>query len=133
MTKRTRILSVILGLIIVVASANALHIHQLETELDVVATQRIDTFLGDIPAEEQAEYQFASTVTASKTYLVLGAVQGKISVYMRHEAKEPDKVAGFEYFLVREAQDNWKQVESGRCTSEHCTVEGLKVLRALEQ
>ncbi len=133
MTRRTRILSVILGLIIVVASANALHIHQLETELGLVATQRIDTFLGDIPVEEQAEYQFASTVTASKTYLVLGAVQGKISVYMRHEAKDPDKVSGFEYFLEREAKDTWKQVESGRCTSEHCTVEGLKVLRALEQ
>lgn len=133
--RRTRTLVYGSALVVagVVFSVNAVHVRGLERELQAIADERIEEFRAEEPPELGESLRIGASVVASKAYLVAGDVSGKVSVFLQHGHEEaPGAIEGFEFFFVRDPDGSWRQTESGRCTSEHCTQEGLRVLRRLD-
>jgi len=123
----------ILTVLGIVLGVNFVHVWALESELQAIADERIDEFKAEEPPETADELRIGASVVASKSYLVAGDVSGKVSVFLQHgESVEPGSIEGFEFFFVRDPDGTWRQTESGRCTSEQCTQEGLRVLRRLD-
>jgi hypothetical protein len=134
--KRSRRGLVYVALVAVLAvtyAANEVQVNALEGELQVVADERIASFRADEPPESADRLRIGSTVVVSKKYLIAGDVSGKISVFLEHaDEGKHGEIEGFEFHLVRGPDKSWQQTDSGRCTSEQCTQEGLRVLRKLE-
>ena len=102
--------------------------YRLEQELEGIAArkaQEAETYLTETPG------RVATSVVATRSAVVLGEARGKVSVYI--ERGELAQIEGYEYFFAREASGEWRQTESGRCSSEQCSIEGRKLMQALDQ
>lgn len=103
-------------------------INRLEQELQGIAVgkaQEAESYI------TEASGRVATAVVASRSAVVLGQARGKISVFV--ERGEAAQIEGYEYFFAREASGEWRQIESGHCTSEQCSIEGRKLMQALDQ
>lgn len=101
---------------------------RLEAELQEIAHRKAveaESLLEETPA------RVATAVVASRDAILLGQARGKISVYV--ERGESASIEGYEYFFERERNGQWRQTESGRCTSEQCSIEGRKLMQALDE
>lgn len=130
--KRLIIGIVAIILLSIVWITNAVHLRVLERDLQVVVARKIAEFEKD-NAEFTGEFRMASSVVVTKAYLLFGDIAGKSNIYRQALLDTVDtRIEGFEYWYVRDGE-KWVETESARCTSEQCTVEGLKLLQALEK
>lgn len=110
---------------------NQWHLAGLERELNALAQGRIEEFRPTQKALTVETGRVGSEVVVSKPYILFGAPEGKISVYIEHPRADTGPIVeGFEFFYVRESDASWTQTESGRCVSEQCQVDGKRVLDA---
>ena len=131
---KTRLRVGIVVVIVLAAAfvANAVHLHLLERDLQVVVNNKIQEFEKD-NAQFTGEFRMASSAIVTKSLVLFGEVSGKSNIYRQALGDDQEaKIEGYEYWYAREGED-WVQTDSGRCTSEECTVEGLKLLRALDK
>jgi len=108
-------------------AANQVHIHRLKGELQAVADEKLAEFRAESFPENGKPARIGAGVAVAKPFVFWGVPTGKVSVFLEHG----DVIEGFEYFFMRMAPMDWTQTESGRCSSEECTVEGKKLLDAL--
>lgn len=132
MGRRAWIYGGMLAITVVAFGVNTVAVHGLEGELQVVADEKIQSFRDDEPAEALARLKIGATVVVSKSYVLFGDPLGKVSVFLQHDDGSEDlHFEGYEFFFAREESGEWTQTESGMCTSEECTQEGLRILRKL--
>ena len=133
MNRRIAVLSVLLAALSLGGLAHALHLRQLTAELRAVAEAKAVEFRAESEALGEPVPRIATAVVVSKSGLVYGAVSGKVSIYLQAaEHAEPGHIDGFEFMYARDAS-GWRQTESGHCSSEECTREGLRLLRRLDR
>ena len=132
MKRRTYIYVAALALSLGALTVNTLHVHGLERELQQIADAKIAEFKAEQPENSPAQLKLGASVVATKAYVLLGDVSGKVSVFLQRIVDGESHVEGFEFFFARDETGEWTQTESGRCTSEQCTQEGLRILRALD-
>ena len=135
MSRRTISLGFLLTLVVLLWGASFLQIQALEGELEEMARAKVMGLRRELGDEEAVDStRIGSRVVASRTLLVFGRVTGKISIFIEHpvESRRDEFIEGFEFSYER-SEDGWRQTESGRCTSELCTLEGKKVLEALDR
>ena len=105
---------------------------------------RLERELGDITADKLAEFgagdgspppnRMATQVVVAKPYVFWGQPAAKLSLYVEHlNGSGETLIEGYEFFFARNADGAWTQTESGRCASEHCTLEGKKLLDSLDE
>lgn len=132
MNKRVYAYGAALSLGLVAFVWNTIQVHGLESELQGIADEKIADFTAEEPDEIRAQLQIGATVVATHAYVLFGEVSGKVSVYLQHNEGDQSKMEGFEFFFERDESGIWTQTESGMCTSDECTKEGLRVLKALD-
>lgn len=132
MKKRWVLYAVVLSMAVGALAVNTIHVHGLERELQAIADDKIAEFMADEPEESRARLKLGASVVATKAYVVLGEASGKVSVYLQRSIGDEKHIEGFEFFFVRDDAGEWTQTDSGMCTSEECTQEGLRVLKALD-
>lgn len=133
MGRRKYMYAAAFGISVAVLAVNTVHVHGYERELQSIADKKIEVFQAEEPEGSLARLKIGASVVATKSYVVLGDVSGKVSVYLRHEdGTDQPRMEGFEFYFARDAGGEWTQTESGRCTSDECTQEGLRVLRKLD-
>jgi len=121
------------GLTLGVIGFIELHVHGFERELQAIADQKIADFKSEEPPESLDELRIGASVVASKSYVLFGDLAGKVSVFLEHHIEDEEHFEGFEFFYAHEPDTGWVQTESGVCSSEECTQEGLRVLRRLDE
>ena len=133
MSKRIVVLGSLLSLAALLCAASFLHVEALERELEEMACAKRIEFRKAFEEAAADRVRIGSSVVASKGFLVFGRVTGKISIFVEHSvAGRQDRfVEGYEFFYQR-SEDGWDETDSGRCTSELCTLQGKKVLEALD-
>jgi len=133
MTKRNVLLVVLLVLVVVLWAAAMVQTHYLEKDLEELARIKVRDFKNEYGRKGAKDYiRIGSRVAASRAFLIFGKPAGKVSVFVERPVanRTENLIETFEFFYER-SQDGWRQTESGRCTSELCTLEGKKVLDAL--
>ena len=116
-----------------VYGASLLHMQMLERELDEMARSQVSRFRSELEGDEAADVvRIGSRVVASRAFLLFGKVTGKISVFVEHPGTGHSEgyVEAFDFFYER-SEGAWHLTESGRCTSESCTLEGKRVLETV--
>lgn len=121
----------VLALLCIAWGLNTLHLHRLERELSNLANEKLAEFRKDNAALGDIS-RMAADVVATKPFVFFGAPTGKISVFVEHEAPgKTSAIEGYEFFMTRTSDGVWAQTESGRCNSAQCTLDGKKLLDAL--
>lgn len=104
----------------------------LSGELRAVADEKLANYRAENPPPAGVSLRLAADTVVSKPYLFWGMPAGKVSVFVEHRNMEgEERIEGYEYFLSRGEGGEWRQTESGRCTSEECTREGKALLDAI--
>ena len=132
MIKRAYLYVAALALSLGALAINTVHVHGLERELQEIADAKIEEFKAEEPENSPAQFKIGASVVATKAYVLFGDVSGKVSVFLQRTVDDESHVEGFEFFFARDEAGQWTQTESGMCTSEECTQEGLRILRALD-
>lgn len=102
-------------------------VHRYEKELQALAQSKIETFR--TPESAPYDGRIGSETVVSLPYLVFGPPTGKISIYLQYSTEEnKSRIRGFDYFLVRDADATWNELESSACTAEKCQIDGKRVL-----
>ncbi|MDK1022480.1 MAG: hypothetical protein QGD90_12695 [Candidatus Hydrogenedentes bacterium] len=132
MKKRVVLYVAALSLAVGALAVNTVNVYGLERDLQRIADAKIAEFKAEEPEDSLAQLRIGASVVATKTYVLFGDVSGKVSVFLQHNFDDESHMEGFEFFFVRDDAGEWTQTDSGMCTSEECTQEGLRVLRALD-
>lgn len=132
MKRRAYLYVAALALSLGALAINTVHVHGLERELQKIADAKIVEFKAEEPENSPAQFKIAASVVATKAYVVFGEVSGKVSVFLQRIVDDESHVEGFEFYFARDEAGEWTQTESGMCTSDECTQEGLRILRALD-
>jgi len=135
MKRRRVVLGTVLALLGLVSVVSFIQRQTLEAELTEIAHARITEFRNEQQNEETKNtIRIGSRVAASKTFLIFGKVTGKISIFIEHQTNDGQDrfIEGLEFFYER-TENGWDQTESGRCTSDLCTLEGKRLLDAIGQ
>ena len=132
MKRRAYLYVAALALSLGALAVNTVHVHGLERELEGIADAKIAEFKAEEPEDLLARLKIGASVVATKTYVLFGDVSGKVSVFLQHNVDDESHLEGFEFYFTRNEAGEWTQIESGMCTSEECTQEGLRILRALD-
>ena len=113
--------------------ANSVQLGALEKALQADVDLKIAGFRADAAEAHEAQLEIASSTVVSKRYVFTGVVSGKAAIYVKHpEENAAHPIEGFEFFYEYDGE-RWRQTESGRCTSEECTLEGLRLIKALDK
>ena len=131
MTKRAYLYATALALSLGVLAVNTVQVHGLERELQTIADAKIAEFKAEEPGDSPAQLNLGASVVATKAYILFGDVSGKVSVFLQRIVDGESHMEGFEFFFARDETGEWTQTESGMCTSEECTQEGLRILKKL--
>lgn len=118
-----------------------IQVRALEEELRAYGEERLKEFTRGKEGEPGLEVA-VPVVTASKEYILFGKSIGKVALYMRRVDDEDSEgfdavdehghaggIGGVEFFLEREGEQ-WKEVESARCSSEQCRIEGKRAFES---
>lgn len=132
MKKRAYLYVAALVLALGALAVNSVNVHGLERELQRIADAKIAEFETEEPEDSLAQLKLGASVVATKAYVLFGDVSGKVSVFLQRIVDGESHIEGFEFFFARDEAGEWTQTESGMCTSEECTQEGLRILRALD-
>lgn len=135
MKRRGVFLVVLFVFVVVLSGATMIRTHWLEKELKEVAVTKVREFRQEYDREgAKGSARIGSRVAASRSFLIFGKPAGKISVFVARPSEngKVDFVETFEFFYER-SEKGWRQTESGRCTSELCTLEGKEVLDGLDK
>ena len=127
-----RAAGVLLLVLAVAWGLNAWHIHRLEVELMALADEKIVEFQKESSTATPESTRMAAAVVVAKPFIFWGTPAGKVSVFVgRTDTDGGEHIEGFEYFFARNGDTSWSQTESGRCTSDQCTLDGKVLLDAL--
>jgi len=132
MKRRAYLYAALLALSLGALAVNTVQVHGLESELQRIADTKIAEFKAEEPEDSLAQLNLGASVVATKAYVLFGDVSGKVSVFLQRIIDGEPHIEGFEFFFSRDEAGEWIQTESGMCTSEECTREGLRILRALD-
>ena len=132
MKRRVYLYATALALSLAALAVNTVQVHGLENELQRIADTKIAEFKAEEPEDSLAQLNLGASVVATKAYVLFGDVSGKVSVFLQRIVDGEPQIEGFEFFFTRDEAGGWSQTESGMCTSEECTREGLRILRALD-
>jgi hypothetical protein len=129
---RTRAMLAIVAILLLAGVANALHIARLEASLEPLANAERQEARDHAERTGHPIRALAHSIVAAKDYVLFGGVTGKVTLYVQHQnGTETGHIEAIEFHYRQEA-DGWRQTDSAMCVSEHCTREGLALIRALD-
>jgi len=132
MKKRKYIYGAALVFVLGIYGLNMLQVHGLEKELQGIADEKMAEYTGLDPEHPDSQLQVGAVVVATRVYVLFGDTSGKISMYFRNNSGDDTTITGLEYFYAKDESGEWSETESGTCSSEQCTEEGLRILGALK-
>ena len=135
--KRLSLLFTFLALTAFAGAGNMARNHMLERELERAGLEKLAELVESTDLE-RVDLSYP-VVTVARPYAIFGKPVGKISIYFRDNGGEdgnapPDDahrhgpISGIDYFLER-GEAGWTAVESSRCASDQCAVEGAAAFR----
>ncbi len=131
MKKRKYIYGTALFLVLGIYGLNMFQVHGLEKELHVIADEKLAEYAALDSEHPDSQLQVGVAVVATRAYVLFGDTFGKVSMYFRNSSSDDTTITGLEFFYAKDESGEWSETESGTCSSEQCTKEGLRILGAL--